>query len=839
MIKSISSLDFKLGFRMLLKYRWLTLVGGLGMSVAVAIGASFFGVIYSMMDPKLPLPNGDRLIAIQLWERAGYYSPERRVARDFFFYRGQFKTIEDLGIWRTLSRNLVTPHGTPESVPVAEMTASGFRAAGTQPVKGRYFTDADENNNAPPVVVIGESIWKERFGGDPHILKRKLQLGDASHQIIGVMPEEYHWPMNFSVWVPMRAAPTDYEPAKGPAFHMFARLARGETLETAQAELTRIGKAASAAFPATHAKLSPTLVPYAYPFFDIDTIQMTWAYHVLQMCVTLLLVLVCANVATLMYARTATRHAEIVVRTALGAGRWRIVGQLFTEALVLATFSSIVGITIAKAVLQQIDVLMQLVTNGGLPFWLDVDVSLGVIAYVVGLTLLAAMIIGAVPAIKATGKGVQAQLRQLGGGSGPLLGRTWTILIVAQVAFAVTILPATLYYSWEFARYGLTGPGIPAEEYLMATLGMERPTPTSAEADSFYRASGYRFTQRQSQLMQRLRAEPGVVGATFLQDEPGQEGTAMIEVEGLPLPNDSVDYWLVAGSRLGYAVRPNRIDTDFFEVFDVRTIAGRTFARTETDSTVTTAVVNRAFVQNILGGQSAVGKRFRYVGRGGDTDSINVPLGKWFQIAGVVTDFPQNTTDDGTRSSRVYHPPLPGQLYQTTFVRFGGPEVAAFVPRLKAMTASLDPTLQIRNAKPFNEYLEQETRFMRIASIALITLTLSVLLLSAAGIYSLMSLTVNQRRREIGIRAALGAYPRNILMSIFRRSARQLVIGVLIGVVAAYVLDRVMQNELLQGQHVVLLPAVSALMITVGLLAAWGPARRGLAIQPTEALRDL
>jgi putative ABC transport system permease protein len=836
MLRNFSLLDFKLGGRMMLKNPWLTIVGGLGMAVAVAIAASFFGVIYSMMDSKLPLPQGDRLIAIQLWERAGWYSPERRIASDYYAYRRKIKTVEELGIWRRVPRTIVTPIGTPRTVPVAEMTASGFRAAGVKPIKGRYFNDTDESKDSPLVAVIGYETWEQQFARDPRILSRTLQIGELTHRIIGVMPEGYHWPFNFDVWVPLRADSADFVPGRGPAYYMFGRLARGETLETAQAEVTRLGKEFSAAFPQTHAKLSPTLVPYAFPFFDIDTIKMTWGFHLLQLGVTLLLVVVCVNVATLMYARTATRQGEIAVRTALGAARSRIVAQLFIEALVLAAVACVVGITIANWTLQQIYNFMEAFVEGDLPFWLEMDVSLGVILYVAGLAFLSAAIVGAVPAMKVTGNRVQSKLRQLGGGSGLLLGKTWTFLIVAQVAFVVAVLPVTLHYAWRLANYGLSRPTFDSQRYLTARLGLEKATRPGADVDSISEASRQLFNERRAELMQRVRAEPGVAAATFAEAAPGGESTAFVMVEGVPLPNDTAEYRISAGSSRGFRVRPNRVDFAFFDAFRIPVVSGERFSP---EAVPTMAVVNEAFVEKVLRGAPAVGRTLQYVGRSYDADSINVPLGVSFRIAGVVANFPKNELEASDATPRVYHPPAPGQRYRSLFIRLDGGDAEAFAPRLRTIAGQIDPALQIREARRLDRAHQQQVRMTRLAATGLAVLSLSVLLLSAAGIYALMSLAVSQRRREIGIRSALGAYPRNILISIFKRAVRQLVIGIAVGAIAALLLDRVTGGEFMHNQEFVLLPLVAAIMITVGLIAAWGPARRGLAIQPTEALRDV
>jgi predicted permease len=618
---------------------------------------------------------------------------------------------------------------------------------------------------------------------------------------------------------------------------MHGRLKPNVSLDAAQRELDRIGKEMAAANPEAHKHIRPTVLPYTFPFVDVDSMSMSWAAHALQVSITLLLVLVCANVSTLIYARTATRQGEIAVRTALGASRRRIVAQLFVEGLVLAAIASIAGLTLAKLALHQINTFFTESLGGEIPFWLRPEISTGVIIYTIIATVLAAMIVGALPALKATGRRVQSQLRQLGGGSGMVLGRTWTILIIAQVAFAVAILPVTLHNTWEFATYGLGGPGFPAEKYLFGYLSREEDNiPTQ---DSITRAQNNRaMSAAQAKLIQRLQTEELVGGATFAWRLPGKESAGMIEVEGLPLPKDSVRYSMGEGSRHGYFVKMNRVAPTFLRTFGVTVRQGRALAAE--DSTTDVVMVNTAFARKLLPNTDPIGRRFRYVGRGADADGVNVPLNRWYRIVGVVSNFPASELGTGDPALRVYHPPVPAYTYAMMFVRIAdGYQPAGFASRFKAATASVDPAMQLSDVRTLHEELMEEQRMMRLGAIALITLTVSVLLLSAAGIYSLMSLTVNQRRREIGIRSALGAYPRNIMAAVFRRATRQLATGVLIGIVAVLGLDALSRGFLLQGRAPALVPLVAGIIAVVGLLAAWGPARRGLSIQPTEALREL
>ncbi|HLL81734.1 MAG TPA: ABC transporter permease, partial [Longimicrobium sp.] len=265
----ISWLDVKLGARMLVKHPGLTVVGGLAIAVAVAVSTSMFTFLHSSMYPVLPLPEGDRIVALENWDVRAQ-NEERRSLRDLAVWRAELKSVRDVAAFRDLTRNLIGPGGPPEPVEVAEMTASGFRVARVPPLLGRYLVPADELPDAPAVVVIGHDVWKERFAGDPGVIGRGVRLGHTVHTVVGVMPERFAFPVSHNIWVPLRLDPALFEPGTGPELFIFGRLAPGATRDQAQAELTTIGRRAAAASPATHAQLEPRVLTYTEPILDIQ-----------------------------------------------------------------------------------------------------------------------------------------------------------------------------------------------------------------------------------------------------------------------------------------------------------------------------------------------------------------------------------------------------------------------------------------------------------------------------------------------------------------------------------------------------------------------------------------
>jgi putative ABC transport system permease protein len=529
----------------------------------------------------------------------------------------------------------------------------------------------------------------------------------------------------------------------------------------------------------------------------------------------LLLLPPCANIAILNYARTVTRQQEFAARHALGGSRARIVSQLFIESLALTAAAAFVALLILRVVAIMATERLQQIA-GGPPFWLTVGVSYRTLLFVVALAVIGAAVSGLVPALQATGRLARLGAGALAGRTSLRLGATWTTLVIAQVAFSVGVLPLAAQLAWGTLRTSLVGPGFAAEEFATARVALE-DAPLSI------------FGNRQRELARQILGDPGVLNVATALRPPGEEPWVFVEIEGRDAPTETLN-----GPLPGFAARFNHVDDAFFEMYQVPTLMGRAFTSADQGAVRDAVIVNRNFADTIAPGGNALGHRFRYVGAMDGEWIDGVDVDRWYEVVGVVGNLPV-TTD-----ARVaYHPAAPGEIHPAHLqLRLRG-SAAGLAERLRDIAARVDPTLHVDEVRTLAE-IYRENRFGdNLGALTIGAVTGSVLLLSAAGLYALMAFTVAQRRREIGIRSALGAHPGHLIAAVFRRAFWQVGAGATAGMLAAYIAGRYVPIEQVGGLPIPgVLPGAAAVMLLVGVVASLGPARRGLRIDPVEALRS-
>lgn len=818
----VSWLDFKLGARMLAKYPGLTLTGGLAFAFAIWVAAGAFEFAGQVLSPRLPLPDADRVVALESWDAAAMRA-EPRVLHDFTAWRAELNSVAELGAYRLVQRNLVTSDGESLPAEVAEVSASAFRVAPARALLGRTLGDADERPGAPAVAVVGHDVWRARFGGDSNVVGRVVRLGRTPTTVVGVMPEGYAFPKAQSLWVPLRLDPLDYPRGGGPGLTLFGRLAPGVTLEAAQAELTAWGRHAAADFPDTHRHLRPRVMPYAQSVALVSGSELFVARSSYGFFV-MLVVLICGNVALLMFARAATREGELVVRSALGASRGRIVAQLFAEALVLCGIAAAVGLGAAGLGVRLL--VRAIETNSGqrLPFWFHADLSPWTVLYAVSLTVLGAAIAGVLPGLKVT-RGLQARLRQAAAGAGgQRFGGIWTTVIVAQIAVTLGFPVVAFNVARDAMDTRAMVADFPAAEFLSARIALDREPPPGADTSSAAFATRWQATARE--LERRLRAEPGVVDVTLAERLPRMNHPPhMIEVDsGGAAPRDP-------GFPGGYRTSSAAVDADYFDVLGAPVRAGRVFHAGDLAPDSRVVIVNESFVRLVLGGRNPIGRRLRDRHGARGLSGVAEP-GPWHEIVGVVPDLGMSKATDPKVAG--FYRPLAVSAVEPLHVAVHarGGDAAAFAPRLHAVAAAVDPTLRLDAVARMDTLSDREIAFAMFWVRLLAVVSAVAMLLSMAGIYAVMSFTVARRTREIGIRVALGASRRRVVAAVFARPLTQ--VG--LGIVAGGVLSAVLVGRTTPGALVGTL-VYTVLMLGVCLVACIVPTRRALQVQPAEALR--
>jgi predicted permease len=803
-----SWLDFKVGFRMLARYPGLTIVGTLAIAVAIALGTLYFEAVNKWQNPRLPVPEPDRMLSIRNWD-VNQMRPDERSLHDFAIWREQVKTVDNLGAAITFARNLATADGRVEPVRGAEVTANTFGLLGAAPALGRTLSARDELPSEPPVVVISHSLWETRFDSDPAVLGRTVKLGTVTATIVGVMPKGFGFPVSERIWTPLRVNPAVIAPRTGPSVSIFGKLAPGASIEDARTELGVIG-ARMTATNETHKHLRPRVTLYAEPLAEGGPAQIVRTIlYIVNGIFLMLLAVVSTNVATLVFARTATRGWEITVRTALGASRGRIIAQLFIEALVLAGVAATLGLLVAKLALRFGLGLAD--ATEALPYWIDDSLSWTTFLYTGLLTVFGAAIVGILPALRVTRVNVHDAMRsESAAGSALKFGGFWTTVIVVQVAITVAFLPLAAGGVYESNRFGQRAEGIGADRYLTANVAMDRE---NHGADSI--AFNVRGRLSLDEFERRLGAEPGVERVTFADRLPVEDQFKyQIEVDsstGVP----------TTGLRRSTLVQVSR---GFFPAFGTSLVAGRDFTPVDFE-TRRVMIVNQSFARHVLGQRNPIGQRIRIVS--GEIDRFAGDT--WYEIVGVVKDFGWQLPRPEEQSA-MYQPQLPTATAGLSLaVRVRDP--ATFSTRLRTIAAEVDPTIRLIDVQPLTLVGGGEAKAnWALTSVAWL-IGFIVLLLSATGIHSLMSFTVTRRTREIGIRAALGASQGRIVAGIFSRAFLQIGAGVLVGsgLAALFGLDSL--------RSILILLAADGVMLVVGLGACALPLRRALRIDPTEALR--
>jgi predicted permease len=647
------------------------------------------------------------------------------------------------------------------------------------------------------------------------------------------MPEGFGYPVSHQAWtpLPLRAS---YGALEGDPISIIGRLKPEITLEQANAELRVLGERAAAALPATHAHLRPFVARLGQ---GSETFPGIAGLALMYLPSLLVLLLACTTVGTLFYARTAIREGEMAMRSALGASRARIISQLFVEALVLASIAAAVGLVAADRTLRWgIEAVAE--GKGGVPFWMAPGLDITTILYAAGLAVVGAAMVSLLPALRVTRTRLQSHLMNLGAGGSTLrFGRVWTTAMVTQVALTAIAIPIGIEGASQAIRTVRIHAQFPSHEYVAARLELER-----LAGEDMTSAHEARRARTYARLEQQIAEEPDVVAVTFADRVPGasfQIGrTASVEIPSGAVP----------AFHTGFAT--SSVGPGFFEAFDRPIIAGRGFHGGDFSPAARTVIVNEAFVRGLVhrGIASPLGVRLRYPSESGvsaaePSAAAEASADKPFEIVGVVRDLGLDPGEQGDEGAYVFHAASAATVSPLIMsVRLRG-NPAALAARLPTIAADVDAGLSVPAARSLGEWIWQRDSQLVTSVAATAGVSALVLFLSAMGLFSLMSISVSRRTREIGVRVALGANPRQVLSRIVAQAMVLMGSGVTAG--GGLVLLSVALGLGPTGRpaddvvsFAAWIAVTSAVMLGAGLVACVEPARRAVRINPIDALRD-
>jgi len=782
--------------------------------LALGIGANtaIFSLVRAVVLRPLPFTDPDRLVL--LWDdlTAGR-GPEHvnPTPADFVAWKEQSHSFSDMAAFIPNTYNL-TGNGEPAKLSGVRTTANVFALLGMQPSLGRTLDPADERPDAAPVVVISERLWHSRFGADPDLVGRTIALNGLNHTVVGIIPPDFQYPDKETVvWVPARFTTQELEQSQNYYFFVLARLKPETPLPQARAEMNTIARRLEAQFPNRNrgVKISVT------PVHEHLTREARPTMAMLLGAVALVLLTACANLANLLLARAAARRKEVALRKVLGAGHGRLVRQLFTESAVLAGIGAVVGVALSAATFSYLTRLLP----GTLPATSALRIDSSVLLFTTAVAALIVVVMGSAPALAAMRVGLEAALRSsTGRGTTATSRRLRSVLVVAELTMTVILLVGAGLLLRSYAKVLAVEPGFNPRNVLLA----ETVLPASRYSTPESRARFY------DGVLERVAALPGVTRAAYVNYPPltFKGGRVYMSIEGRPAPPPEDFNRFVVSDRV--------VGTGYFATLEVPVLRGREFEARDAGAPPA-AIINATLAQRHFPDQDPIGRRIKV----GNATGPN----PWLTIVGVVGDMRQMGIDT------IAEPELYFAANQATInapffwpqqlvIRTTG-DPLALAAAVRQSVWAVDPDEPVSRIQSMNQVFDEEllnrnTQLTLVAAFALLALVIA-----SVGLYALLSYSVSQQIREIGVRMALGARRITVVLGVVREAAWLTAFGIACGLAGAYAATRLIQQWLFDvGTTDPLTFGGTALLLAITAVVATAvPAFRGASVDPTSALR--
>jgi putative ABC transport system permease protein len=807
--------DLRYALRTLRKSPGFAAVAVLTLTLGIGATASIFSVVDAVLLRRLPYHNANRLVSLYEDRTSTGFHRRQFTPANFADCKAETAIFEDVAaIDADRFYNLTGNGGTPQRLSAEGVTHNLFSILGVQPIVGRLFLPDEDTAGSEHVVLLSHRLWLTRFGGDRNVLGQAILLNGEKYSVVGVMPPWFSFPnKDADLWVPTAFTPQQLADRGAHFLTVVGALQPGVSVSQANAEL----RVLSQNLRQQHIDIMRFVDRFdAVPLQKVYTEDVRGGLIVLLVAVAFILLIACSNVANLLLSRATARQREIALRSALGAGRGRIVRQLLTESVVLATAGGVLGLLLTKA---NFTFLKTLIPED-LSRTISLTLNFSVLGFAIFVSFASTFLFGLTPALRISKTDLTDSLKEGGrGGTSPRSKSLSNLLVIGEIALSVVLLVASGLLLKSFANLREANPGFRSDEVLTAQIDV----PDSKYRDFIRRTNFFQA------VLQRVTALPRVTGAGFTSVLPfswksgmgGFLGMAGFQPEG------------VAQLDLQYAALDRVVTPGYFETMRIQLLRGRFFDDHDGLDGPSVAIVNDAMARKFWPNEEALGKRFR----------LNLVGGTFrlFQIVGIVADVKEMGLDEPPKEE-MYFPYWQAQgnyMVPSTLVVQTKGDPISIASAVREAVWSVDPEQPVSQISTMNDVLDREVAQRRVQAILLGALAALALTLACVGIYGVMAYLVTQQNHEIGIRVALGADSRNILGLVLGRGAKWTATGVGIGIAGALFVTRLMRSLLfgVSPFDPLTFAAVAFVLAFVAMAACYIPARRATRIDPMVALR--
>jgi putative ABC transport system permease protein len=798
--------DIRYGVRTLVSNPGFTATAILCLSLGIGLNSAIFSIVDGILLQPFPYPEPDRIVVLNSENRRAGVNRAGMSWLDLRDIREQNTTLVNIAAFSGRTLTVSDGKSEPERYVGATVSSSLFALLGTPPVIGRDFTPDDDRAGAERVVMLSDEVWRQRYAADPGMIGRSVSVNSYPHTVIGVMPPKFMFPDVVRLWVPLaqyfESTPRDFR-----AMQVFVRLKPGATSEQAATDLSAIAARLATTYPKENHEWTfaiRTLKDWMIP----DDVEL--AILAMMGAVSLVLMIACSNVANLLLARASVRQREISLRTALGAGRMRIIAQLLTEAITIGLLSAPLGVVLAWGGLKLLD---QGIPPDSIPYYIHWSLDARSLVYTIAISLATGVIFGLVPALQATRTNLQNSLKE--GARGSTGGRrAWLRngLVVTQISLSLVLLVGASLFVRSFLNLQNANAGFDTAPLM--TLRFYLPGAVYEPADA--------KTRRVEDIVRRVEALPGVQSAFASNFVPlgagGGGGNVIVEGKTVAKGEEPSISFIGTTPRLR-------------QTLNLALVAGRDLTESEEITRAPMAMINHTMAQQLWPGQDAIGRRFRLTGDAQD----------WFTVVGVIADFRHA---QGTSNRPVFPSAYVPYGFQTALntgltIRVSG-EPARITTAVREQIRASDPALPVFQARTMEDLRQLSFWRYKIFGYMFSAFGAVALLLAAVGVYGVLSYSVSQRRQEIGVRVALGAARRDVLRLIVGQGIRLAMIGIGVGIAGAFGATSLISTLLynVTSTDPVSFTVVAVFLAIVAIVASYVPARRAMAVDPIIALRN-